>query len=270
MRISSMELWQIIVALIQGLVEWMPISSEGQIIFYISNFTVLQPEEALSFAVWLHLGTSLAVIVRYPRIFLDLLSLKDRVLLKRLILATIGTAISAIPLYIFLKSSISFLQGTMLNILVGGLLLVTAVVLYLPTRQTSNATEESDDKEVTDKEAVITGLVQGSAVLPGLSRSGVTVSALLMQRVDKETAFRFSFLMSVPAVLGILALEIVTGDAVLPSVGVVDLILIEAIVFIVGLASMEFLLRLARRVSFWKLCLVIAVIAIAFGVPAFF
>ncbi|TFH03693.1 MAG: undecaprenyl-diphosphate phosphatase, partial [Candidatus Thorarchaeota archaeon] len=96
----------------------------------------------------------------------------------------------------------------------------------------------------------------------------VTVSSLLMQRVDKETALRFSFLMSVPAVLGILALEIMTGSPIPSSVSLLDMIFIEAIVFVVGLASMEFLLRLARKISFWKLCLVLALIAILFGVPA--
>ncbi|MGY5860043.1 MAG: undecaprenyl-diphosphate phosphatase [Candidatus Thorarchaeota archaeon] len=265
-----MELWQIIVALIQGLAEWLPISSEGLLAFYINNFVPSQEDNILTLVVWLHLGTSLAVIVRYPKIILDLISLKDRVLLKRLIIATIGTAATAIPLYIVLKDSMVLFQGMLLNILVGGLLLVTAVVLYLPTRQTTDSSHEIETKDVTDKEALVTGLVQGSAVLPGLSRSGVTVSSMLMQKVDKETAFRFSFLMSVPAVLGILALEIVTGDAILPSVELVDLILIEAIVFIVGLASMEFLLRLARKVSFWKLCLVLALIAILFGISAFF
>ncbi|MHA1138232.1 MAG: undecaprenyl-diphosphate phosphatase [Candidatus Thorarchaeota archaeon] len=265
-----MELWQIIVALIQGLVEWLPISSEGQIIFYMSNFTSINPDDALLFAVWLHLGTSLAVIVRYPRIFLDLISLKDRVLLKRLILATIGTAITAIPLYIFIKSSITLFGGMLLNIFVGGLLLVTAVILYLPTRRTNDSDQELGTRDVTDKEALVTGLVQGSAVLPGLSRSGVTVSAMLMQRVDKETALRFSFLMSVPAVLGILVLEILTGSIIPADIPLIDMMFMEAIVFIVGLGSMEFLLRLARKVSFWKLCLVIAVIAIALGIPAFF
>ena len=264
-----MELWQIIVALIQGFVEWLPISSEGQLVFYISNFTSVDPNEMLSLVVWLHLGTSLAVIVRYPRIILDLISLEDRVLLKRLILATIGTAVTAIPLYIFLKEYIAIFHGELLNILVGGLLLVTAVILYLPTRQTTENGQELETRDVTDKEALVTGLVQGSAVLPGLSRSGVTVSSLLMQRVDKETALRFSFLMSVPAVLGILALEIVTGSPIPSSVTLLDLFLIEAIVFVVGLASMEFLLRLARKISFWKLCLVLALIAILFGVPAF-
>lgn len=265
-----MDIWQIIVALIQGLVEWLPISSEGQIIFYMTNFTSFDPTDALSLAVWLHLGTSLAVIVRYPRIILDLLSLKDRVLLKRLILATIGTVITAIPLYIFIKNSISLFQGMVLNILVGGLLLVTAFVLYLPTRQTADTDNEPEVREVTDKEALVTGLVQGSAVLPGLSRSGVTVSSLLMQRVDKETALRFSFLMSIPAVLGILVLEIITGATIPAGVTIVDMAIIEAIVFIVGLASMEFLLRLARTVSFWKLCLVLAAVAIILGIPAFF
>ena len=263
-----MELWQIIVALIQGLVEWLPISSEGQIVFFIYNFTSVPTDEILSLVVWLHLGTSLAVIVRYPRIILDLISLKDKVLLKRLIIATIGTAVTAIPLYFFLKSSMSVFQGEILNILVGVLLLVTAIVLYLPTRQTTDT--ELETREVTDREAIVTGLVQGTAVLPGLSRSGVTVSSLLMQRVDKETALRFSFLMSVPAVFGILAIEIITGNTIPSSVSLVDLVLIEAIVFIVGLASMEFLLRLARKISFWKLCLVLALIAIVLGIPTFF
>jgi undecaprenyl-diphosphatase len=264
-----MEPWQIIVALIQGLVEWLPISSEGQVVFFIFNFTSVPTDEIVTLVVWLHLGTSLAVIVRYPSVILDLISLKDRVLLKRLILATIGTAVTAIPLYIFLKSSISVFHGELLNILVGGLLLVTAVILYLPTRQINDDGQELETRDITDKEALVTGLVQGSAVLPGLSRSGVTVSSLLMQRVDKETALRFSFLMSVPAVLGILALEIITGSSIPSSVSLLDMILIEAIVFVVGLASMEFLLRLARKISFWKLCLVLALIAILFGVPAF-
>jgi len=76
--------------------------------------------------------------------------------------------------------------------------------------------------------------------------------------------------MSVPAVFGILAIEIITGNTIPPSVSLLDLVLIEAIVFIVGLASMEFLLRLARKISFWKLCLVLALIAIVLGAPAFF
>jgi undecaprenyl-diphosphatase len=261
------ELWQIVVALIQGLVEWLPISSEGQVVLFLYNFTPVAPEEIVSLVVWLHLGTALAVVVRYPKVIFDVLRLKDRKLFRLLLVATLSTAITAVPLYIFLKSSLTAFHGEVLNILVGVLLLITAVVLYLPTRTTDGT--HNTTKDVDDREAASTGLVQGLAVLPGLSRSGVTISALLMQKIDKETAMRFSFLMSVPAVLAILILEVLTGSTLPAGVGTLDLILIEGIVFITGLLSMEFLLRLTRRISFWKLCLVLAVIAIVFGVPAF-
>ena len=261
-----MELWQIIVALIQGLVEWLPISSEGQVVLYLYNFTPVPIEDIVSLVVWLHLGTALAVIVRYPRVIFDILSLKDRKLLRLLLVATFGTAITAVPLYFFLKNNLTSFHGELLNVLVGVLLLLTAVVLYLPTRTTKES--EGISKDVENREAVMTGLVQGMAVLPGLSRSGVTISALLMQKIDKETAMKFSFLMSVPAVLAILVLEVLTGSTLPAGVGTLDFILIEGIVFVTGLLSMEFLLRLARIISFWKLCLVLAVIAILFGIPA--
>jgi undecaprenyl-diphosphatase len=262
------ELWQIIVALIQGLVEWLPISSEGQVVLFLYNFTLVPSEEIIALVVWLHLGTALAVIARYPRVIFDIVLLKDKKLVRLLLVATLSTAITAVPLYFFLKNNLAPVHGELLNVLVGVLLLVTAIVLYLPTRTKEEDIDADTEREVENQEATTTGLVQGLAVLPGLSRSGVTISALLMQRIDKESAMKFSFLMSVPAVLAILLLEVITGSTLPASVGTLDLIIIEGIVFVTGLLSMEFLLRLARRISFWKLCLVLAVVAILFGVPA--
>lgn len=260
-----MDLWQIIVALIQGLVEWLPISSEGQVVLFLYNFTPVPVEEIVSLVVWLHLGTALAVVVRYPRVIFEILSLKDKKLFRSLLIATLSTAVTAVPLYFFLKNNLTPEHGEVLNILVGMLLLVTAIVLYLPTRKGEGAVDT--ERDVQDREAAATGLVQGLAVLPGLSRSGVTISALLMQRIDKETAMKFSFLMSVPAVVAILVLDVLTGSTLPSGIGTLDLILVEGIVFVTGLASMEFLLRLARRVSFWKLCLILAMVAILFGIP---
>ena len=262
-----MEPWQILVGLIQGLVEWLPISSEGNAVLFLYNFTSIPKEDVLLLVVWLHLGTALAVLVKYPRDILEILTLRDRNLFRHLLIATICTAITAIPLYIFLKDSLTIFHGEVVNILVGGLLLVTAVVLYLPTMRVDE--EEPVMVDVSDKEAAITGFVQGFAVLPGLSRSGVTVSALLMQKVDKDKALKFSFLMSVPAVLGILAFEILSGTSIPASIETIDLIIIELIVFVTGFLSMEFLLQIARRVAFWKLCLILALVAILFGIPTF-
>ncbi len=263
-----LEPWQIIVGLIQGLVEWLPISSEGQAVLFVYNFSSVPTSELITLVAWLHLGTAFAVIARYPRTIFEILALKDRVLFKNLLIATVCTAITAIPLYFFLKNSISVFQGEILNLLVGVLLIVTAIILYLPTMK--EGLESTQSVEPSPKVSAITGFIQGFSVLPGLSRSGVTVSALLMQKVDKETALRFSFLMSVPAVLGIFAVEFLTEGALLPSIAPLDLALIEIIVFISGLASMEFLLRIAKRISFWKLCLFLGTIAIVFGIPALF
>ncbi|MFX0053858.1 MAG: undecaprenyl-diphosphate phosphatase [Candidatus Hermodarchaeota archaeon] len=261
-----MELWHVIVALIQGLVEWLPISSEGQVVLFVYNIGSVPQSEIVSLVAWLHLGTTLAVLARYPRVVFEVLTLKDRMLFRLLLIATISTAVTAIPFYLFLKQSLSVIHGEIMNILVGGLLLVTAIVLYLPTRGAKDSVLKTE--EPGEREATVTGLVQGLAVLPGLSRSGVTISALLMQKVDRETALRFSFLMSVPAVIGILIVEIITGNTIPPSIGFIDLIFVEAIVFITGFLSMETLLRIARNVSFWKLCLILALVAIIFGIPA--
>jgi undecaprenyl-diphosphatase len=261
-----MEIWQVIVALIQGLVEWLPISSEGQVVLFVYNIGSVPHGEIVSLVAWLHLGTTLAVLVRYPRVVFEILTLKDRKLFRLLLIATISTTVTAIPLYLFLKQSLSVIHGEIMNILVGGLLLVTAIVLYLPTREAADSFPQTE--EPGDREATVTGLVQGFSVLPGLSRSGVTISALLMQRVDRETALRFSFLMSVPAVIGILIVETITGNTIPPSIGFVDFIFMEVIVFIIGLLSMETLLRIARHVSFWKLCLILSLVAIVFGIPA--
>jgi undecaprenyl-diphosphatase len=264
---DAMDLWMIIVAILQGLFEWLPISSEGQIALYINNFTSLDLNNVLSLVVWLHLGTALAVIVRYPRTILEILSLKDKALTQSLFIATAATAVTGIPLYLYLKESFSVLTGQLLNVLVGVLLLFTALALYLPTRQ-EGTSKAVDVKQPAKNEALLTGLVQGTSVLPGLSRSGTTISALLMQKIDRETALKFSFLMSVPAVLGILAIDVLTGSTIPSVVSLSDLAIIEGIVFIVGLASIEFLLRLARRVNFWKLCLILALIAIVFGISS--
>jgi undecaprenyl-diphosphatase len=249
-------------------VEWLPISSEGQVVLFVYNIGAVPQSEIVSLVAWLHLGTALAVLARYPRAILEILTLKDRSLFRLLLIATVSTAVTAIPFYLFLKESLSVIHGEILNIIVGGLLLVTAIILYLPTRETTDALKQLD--EPGDREVAVTGLVQGFAVLPGLSRSGVTISALLMQKIDRETALRFSFLMSVPAVIGILIVEVLTGNTIPPSIAMPDFVLMEIIVFIAGLLSMETLLRLARHVSFWKLCLILALVAIGFGLPGLF
>ena len=261
-----MEPWQLIVSLIQGITEWLPVSSEGQVMLFLSALGEIPPESLLTLAVWLHLGTSMAVIVRYPRDVFNVVALRDRILTKRLLIATLATAITAIPTYFLLRQALTDFQGEVMNVIVGLLLLITGLVLYLPERK-NPMQSQNDFGEVTDRKAALVGLIQGFSVLPGLSRSGVTISALLLQKVDKEKALRFSFLMSLPAVIGILGVEVLTGNAVLPAITPIDLFLMEAVVFVAGLVMMDLLLRLAKRIRFWTFCVILGVIVLVLGIP---
>jgi undecaprenyl-diphosphatase len=264
--------WQLLVALMQGLLEWLPISSQGQIVLFVYNIGAVPVSSLIALAVWLHFGTMFSVLARYPRDILRIISLRDRNLVRLLLIATIGTAIVGVPVYLVRKVALAAVLGSQLNVVVGLLLFATAVILY-SSRQKAQQPEVTNNNTMqmpTNKVALVTGLAQGLSILPGLSRSGITVSSLLMQKVDKETALKFSFLMSVPAVLGIFFLELVSGDLTIATVSLTDLLIMDVIAFSVGLASMEALLRLSRKVSFWKLCAFIAVVAIVFGLPAFF
>ncbi|MEM4734942.1 MAG: undecaprenyl-diphosphate phosphatase [Candidatus Thorarchaeota archaeon] len=260
-----MEPWQFLVALIQGLVEWLPISSSGQTILVLYNAAEVPIETAIHTAVWLHLGTAAAVIVRYRSDFISIITIADRALVKHLIVATAATAVTGVPTYFLILNLVR--NGEFLNLIVGLSLIITSQVVRASEKQT---TAETCNAVVSDRNALIAGLMQGFSVIPGLSRSGVTIATLLGQRVDKEHALKFSFLMSVPAVLGILVLEALIGAQSPIIVSVSDLFLMQIVVFLTGLASMEFLLRLARRVSMAVLCLTLGVIALVIGLPGLF
>jgi undecaprenyl-diphosphatase len=260
-----MEPWQLIVSLIQGFLEWLPISSQGQAVLFLYNLEAIPAELAFSLAIWLHFGTATAVVVRYHRDIYQILRLADRTLLRHLLIATCATAVTAVPLYLVFRGISTSVEY--MNAIVGAFLLVTGLALYLPLYQKTPG-QTSTDEQVSDRRAAITGLIQGFSILPGLSRSGLTVATLLMFRVEKEAALKFSFLMSVPAVMGVIGLEVIVGGAPLAMISATDLLLMELAVFLSGLATMEFLLRFARRVSFWKLCLVLGILAVIGGLLA--
>jgi undecaprenyl-diphosphatase len=190
----------IILGLIQGLAEWLPISSTAhlKIVEHFWNFTATP-----LFNVTLHVGTLIVVVFYFKRevksilsalLHLDFRSEYGRLILP-IIVATIPTAIIGL-LYV------RFLEDTLQPILAIGItFLVGATVVY-----TSKIGKESTDT-VTYQIALIMGAAQGFAIFPGLSRSGITISVALLLGLKREKAFRFSFLLSIPAVLGDLTVE---------------------------------------------------------------
>lgn len=207
----------IIIGIVQGLTEFLPVSSSAHLVF-IQN--LLGVESSLAFDTFLHLGSLIAVLwyFRYD-IYKMLkswwLSIGDILQgrfkegfysdpYKRLawyvILATIPVGIVGV---LFEDSVDALFSGALY--VPAFFLFVTGTILYLSQRMTSG---EINYDTITKKEALFMGLGQACAILPGLSRSGTTIAAGLTIGLDKEFAAKFSFILSIPAILGAFILQV--------------------------------------------------------------
>jgi undecaprenyl-diphosphatase len=230
---------------LQGATEFLPVSSSGHLAiaqYYLAGFS--QP--GVLFDVLLHLGTMIAVLIYFRRDVAALIispwnrtpeGKKDLRLLWLLVLGSIPTGIIGLAG----KDLATDLFHNMT--VVGACLLATGVFLFMSERI---RTKTSGRTDLSIGDALITGILQGIAILPGISRSGSTIAGLLLRGVDGETAARFSFLLAIPAVFGatLLSLKdlqaVPAGDLPLYAAGAVCAML-------VGLFSIHFLLAIIRR-----------------------
>ncbi len=203
----------IILGLIQGLAEWLPISSTAHLKI-AEHFLGLEATPLLG--ITLHVGTLIVVVFYFRKevksilkslVHLDFKSEYGR-FIPLIVVATIPTGIIGL-LYVI------FLQNTLQTILIIGItFLIGATILY-----TSRIGKE-DKNDITYTMTLIMGAAQGFAIFPGLSRSGVTISTALLLGLKREKAFKFSFLLSIPAVIGDLATETYTQHGQLGAQGI--------------------------------------------------
>ncbi len=236
-----MDLFQaIILGIFQGIFEWLPVSSQGQIAAIAVSFFGIPADEALGYAIFLHIGTLIAAAAYFRKELSEMALGKDRKARNFILLAVVATGITAIPSYLLLKSIP--LTGFALLILIAVLLFVTGFLQKVKSKNTN--------PELTKKNSVILGLAQGFSVLPGISRSGVTTAALLLEGFSPERAFRISFLLSVPSVLiGEMAfsiLEPITFD--------LSALVALLFAFAFGYLSIAALLNFARAINFSLFC----------------
>jgi len=246
------------------------------------NFFGIAPEEAFSLSIWLHLGTTIAVLLRfrteYIRIIKSVVPNKfevnevDTKSRNWLIFATIGTAVTGFPLYFLFKvlilETFTATQGDILTLIISGLLIITGLVL-LKTNKTYGVKniESTSNKEIS-KDSFVSGLFQGVAILPGVSRSGLTVSATLLEKYDQNNSLKLSFLMSVPVVIASVIVDIIFGEG--SVFGILDpltILNITLVSFITGYLSIEFLLRIAKKVKFGYFCIIYGIIAYIVVLP---
>jgi undecaprenyl-diphosphatase len=199
----------IVLGLIQGLTEFLPVSSSGHLVLGSALFGLKSGD--IVFEVFVHFATFLAVVVFFYKEILKLIKAPinvafkgsrandDMMSLKYLLLIVIGT-IPAVFVGLLLKDQIT--EAFASTRLVGVTLLVTSAILFL------TLLAKPSRKNLTVLDSIIIGIAQAVAILPGISRSGSTISTSLFLGIDKKTAFNFSFLLSLPAIFGAFLLQV--------------------------------------------------------------
>ncbi len=263
----------VVVGLVQGIFEWLPISSEGNVALALSVLG-RSPEEAVAFALFLHVGTALSATVYYRGRITELVRAlptlwsdaggrpadgptRDRPTLGFLIVATAASGVVGIGAYETVIGAVSETNGGLFVALVGVLLVGTGLFQRLSA---SRATETRREPTLVD--AVLVGTGQGLAILPGVSRSGTTTGLLLLRGYDESRSFELSFLLSIPAALGAGVLAYAdTGLQATPLAAAVAL----GVAAVVGYATIDALLRLVERVAFWAVCVGLGGLAVVGG-----
>ncbi len=247
----------ILLGLVQGVAEFLPISSSGHLSLFQHFFGLANPEETLFFDVLLHLGTLIAVFVYYWKDILELIQgffnlvaclfskrrRQDQEHLSpsgRMVLMII---IATLPLFAVLpiKDKVESLYGN--TIFIGCALLVTGFLLFYSDRMGRG---RKTARSATMLDALLVGVGQAVAVVPGLSRSGTSISVGLTRGFRRNFAVRFSFLMSIPAVLGANILSI--KDAVADGIDV-SMLPIYLVGMLVAAVSGYFAIRLVNNLA---------------------
>lgn len=251
----------IILGLVQGLTEFLPVSSTAHLIL-VSDLLKLDPKRfGLSFDVALHLGTALAVLLYFARTWLGLLG---DVLARRwrlpllIVVASVPGAIAGVLLESVVERT---LRGPLL-IAIG---LVLGSVVFLVAERMATGRRRWGSLGLPD--AVFLGLAQALALLPGVSRSGITISAGLARGLERADATRFSFLMATPIILGAGAKTLLDARKLGALGDRLDVVLIGfAVAFASGLFAVAFMVRFLRSHSLgwfvgYRLLLAAAILA---------
>ncbi|MDR2478674.1 MAG: undecaprenyl-diphosphate phosphatase [Treponema sp.] len=255
----------IILGAAQGLTEFLPVSSSGHLVLLQKIFGISEP--ALFFDTMLHLGTLAAVVAVLWRDIWAILRRLFQPLTAYLIIATIPAVIFALVFKDYIEAA--FESGEFLGLA----FLITSALLNTAELLARRAEGYKKDGEMNWLDALITGVLQAVAIVPGVSRSGATLSGALFRRLDRGFAARFSFLMSIPAILGALVLQvkdIAQGGAVSGGIGAAAIIAGTVSAAVVGFFAIRLMLKIVREKSLFGFAIYTAALGLLVLADQFF
>ena len=233
----------IILGIVQGLTEFLPVSSSGHLEIVKELLNVEAQEPNLLMTVVLHAATALSTIVIFRKdikeILVGLVQFKWNEEFK-FSLKIILSMVPAACVGLLFEDEIEQLFGGQI-LLVGSMLLITGLLLFLADKA------KKTDQKVNFSNALVIGISQAIAILPGISRSGATISTSVLLGVDREKAARFSFLMVVPLILGKMSKDILSGDLLVDNSGILPLSLGFIAAFITGLVACKWMMKLVKN-----------------------
>lgn len=247
----------ILLGIVQGLTEFLPVSSSGHLELANYLFGIEEPNN-VGFTMAVHLATVLSIFVVFWRELWRLVVGTLKFKMNEESIFVINIAISLTPIIfvgLFFKEQIEALFVSNL-LLVGAMLLVTALLLTIAHFS------KAGDKPITPKRAFIIGIAQAVAVLPGLSRSGSTISAGVMQGVNRKEVAKFSFLMVIVPIVVVNCWEVFKSDAMGVAVGGAQITAGFISAFITGTISCKWMVSLVSRgklIWFALYCVVVGV-----------
>lgn len=254
----------IILGIVQGLTEFLPVSSSGHIeIFNFILDTEYSDDSNMMMTVILHAATALSTIVIFRKdigkIISGLLQFKwneEFQFSVKIILSMIPAAFVGLMFDDIIES---FFSGNM--ILVGSMLILTAILLFFADKA------KSTDKGVSYFNAILIGIAQAIAILPGISRSGATISTSVLLGIDRSESARFSFLMVVPLILGKMAKDILDGAMTQGGQDITPLALGFVAAFLTGLVACKWMIAIVKRsklTSFSIYCAIVGLIGLTY------
>jgi undecaprenyl-diphosphatase len=268
-------LYSIIIGIIQGVSEWLPISSKTQIIVSSTILLKLSFQQAYTFGLFMEIGTMAAAVIYFRKELAELIQVilgskdkKQRKLFTYVFFVTVFTGVIGAPLYLIADSIPEIAVGIPM-LIIGFVLLADAALIRYSKKRREKGIVPRKLENLTFKDYVLIGVTQGISALPGVSRSGITTSTMLLLNVEPDEAFKLSFIAGIFAALAAFGLTIVATEsnvaASIAKIGLTGLVLAIITSTIISLLLIDFLIKVAGKQKITYLTAALGTIAIASG-----